>query len=652
MIRILFSIQIISLLFSQQIENKNICAHSKSLLRSSSFSSTLTDNQNKIDISYYKIEIDIDFDSEVISGAVEILGEVGMIQPDTFEIDLYDNMIVDSVRLFGENISVFYHQNNLIKIPAPETTLPEGYSFNIDIFYHGSPEHCGAAGLKFDMHQNIDHLWTLSEAYCARSWWPSKDDPSDKADSLDIIVTVPNQPDFIVASVGTLQNIEQSQNTKTYHWKEMYPITTYLVSLAIYPYTVWSDQYISPLSGEIMQIDHYVFPDRYATSYSNYLLTSDMLILFSELFGEYPFINEKYGHADFRWGGGMEHQTLSSMGGSSQDLIAHELGHQWWGNLITCKSFHDIWLNEGFARYCQALWAENQGGKEAYHSFMNNHAYYGSGTIYVEEPNSNSDIFLSGLSYNKASWVLHMLRNIVGDNMFFDILKSYASNDSLKYDAASTSDFKEVCEEMSGLDLDSFFNQWIYSEKYPHYQMSWWVESDGIYKVRVDQIQTTGYFDMPIDISFRGGQGQAMRDTTLRINNSSSSEIYEFSNIGFQVDDIILDPDEWILKEITYSIAGLEKIIPENISFAKAYPNPFNARTRVDYVLNSGIGEIATSVKVFNVQGKLIEEILLNKSSPGLNTFFWEPKNITSGVYIFELLTGNQKNILKVLLLK
>ena len=93
-------------------------------------------------------------------------------------------------------------------------------------------------------------------------------------------------------------------------------------------------------------------------------------------------------------------------------------------------------------------------------------------------------------------------------------------------------------------------------------------------------------------------------------------------------------------------------IIPENISFAKAYPNPFNARTRVDYVLNSGIGEIATSVKVFNVQGKLIEEILLNKSSPGLNTFFWEPKNITSGVYIFELLTGNQKNILKVLLLK
>ena len=182
--------------------------------------------------------------------------------------------------------------------------------------------------------------------------------------------------------------------------------------------------------------------------------------------------------------------------------------------------------------------------------------------------------------------------------------------------------------------------------------MSWWSESDNSYKVRVDQIQSTGYFDMPIDILFSGMQGQIMQDTIFRINNSNSSQIYEFFNIGFQVDDIILDPDEWILKEVTYSTSGLEKIIPENISFAKAYPNPFNARTRVDYVLNSSIGEIATGVKVFNVKGKLIEEIVLNKSSPGLNTFFWEPKNITSGVYIFELLTGNQKNILKVLLLK
>ena len=380
-------------------------------------------------------------------------------------------MTVDSIKLKGEMVS-FSHNNDILKIPFSENSVIESNKFQVDIYYSGTPEYCGASGSKFDTHLNIDHVWTLSEAYCARSWWPCKDDPSDKADSVDIIISVPSDPDFIVASNGTLQDIVLSEGKKQYHWQEIYPITTYLVSLAIYPYTTWSDNYISPLSNDTMEIEFYVFPDRYQSSYQNYLLTNDMISVFSELFGEYPFIKEKYGHADFKWGGGMEHQTLSSMGSYSQNLIAHELGHSWWGNLITCKTFNDIWLNEGFARYSQALWREHQEGKLAYHSFMNNYAYYGSGTIYVENPNTNSDIFSAGLSYNKASWVLHMLRHVVGDDLFFDILRSYASNDSLKYNAATTSDFKDVCEAVSGTELDSFFSQWIYGQKYPIYEES------------------------------------------------------------------------------------------------------------------------------------------------------------------------------------
>ena len=199
--------------------------------------------------------------------------------------------------------------------------------------------------------------------------------------------------------------------------------------------------------------------------------------------------------------------------------------------MITCKSFHDIWLNEGFARYCQALWVEHRDGEQAYFSFMNNHAYYGGGTVYVENPSSNFMIFNSSLSYNKASWVLHMLRHIVGDNTFFNILRSYASNDSLAYNVASTSDFQNVCENISGLDFDDFFDQWIYGDRHPHYQLSWWHEGEGIYKVNIDQLQSTGYFSMPIDITLSGSQGPLVQDTTIVVNNSGSTQILSLIHI-------------------------------------------------------------------------------------------------------------------------
>ena len=376
------------------------CSQSKSVQRLLEFQSTITEDQEKIDISFYRIDLDIDFDQHEISGSVIITGGVGLRQPDSIEIDFSSDMSVDSVKLYGESIS-YDHEDDLLSVLAPQTTLPEGYQFNMEIFYHGTPTTCGFGSFVFDSHAGIEHVWTLSEPYGARCWWPCKDDPSDKADSVDIIVRVPSNQ--IVASNGNLiHEIDISNDRKEYYWQERYPISTYLVSLAIYPYTVWHDEYIS-MNGDTLPLDYYVFPDRYENSYSNYLLTKEMLSLFASQFGEYPFMGEKYGHADFGWGGAMEHQTLSSMGGYSQTLIAHELGHQWWGDLITCASFHHIWLNEGFARYCQALWEEYFNGDDAYFSYMNSHAYYGYGTVYVEDPTTTSAIFNGNLSYNKAT---------------------------------------------------------------------------------------------------------------------------------------------------------------------------------------------------------------------------------------------------------
>jgi len=637
--------------YGEDIEPKYLCSHEKSASRWQAQNSTLNQNQEKIDIKFYELNLDIDFNSSRLRGSVTVNGVIGNIYPDFIELDLYDNMTVDSI--LQNNIPILYlHENDMLKIPISDITLNDENLFSLTIFYQGTPDHCGAGGFKFDEHQNIGHVWTLSEAYCARSWWPCKDDPSDKADSVNIIVSVPIEPAYIVASNGLLSSTTINNNKKTYFWKERYPITTYLVSLAIYPYTKWVDQYVSPISSDTMLIEHYVFPDRYEASYPNYSLTKDMLSFFSELFGEYPFISEKYGHADFTWGGGMEHQTLSSMGSFSQNLMVHELGHSWWGNLITCKTFNDIWLNEGFARYCQALWAEHMYGREAYFDFMNNHAYYGAGTIYVENPSSNSQIFSAGLSYNKASWVLHMLRHKVGETMFFDILKSYASNDSLSYNAASTSDFQKVCEDISGLDFEQFFQQWIYGEKYPKYELSWWHEGNGIYNVKIDQVQSYNFFSMPIDLKFSGSAGPSLVDTTIVIENNNSSQLYEFSGFNFLVENVMLDPENWILKEATYSVNEIDNILPDRVEVEKAFPNPFNSKVKLSFYINPQFGDTHVNVNIFDLRGKIVESLIDNEFIPGYHTTFWNANGKSSGVYFIQLATDNYIDSQKILFLK
>ena len=637
--------------YGEDIEPKYLCSHEKSASRWQAQNSTLNQNQEKIDIKFYELNLDIDFNSSRIRGSVTVNGVIGNIYPDFIELDLYDNMTVDSI--LQNNIPILYlHENDMLKIPISDITLNDENLFSLTIFYQGTPDHCGAGGFKFDEHQNIGHVWTLSEAYCARSWWPCKDDPSDKADSVNIIVSVPIEPAYIVASNGLLSSTTINNNKKTYFWKESYPITTYLVSLAIYPYIKWVDQYVSPISSDTMLIEHYVFPDRYEASYPNYSLTKDMLSFFSELFGEYPFISEKYGHADFTWGGGMEHQTLSSMGSFSQNLMVHELGHSWWGNLITCKTFNDIWLNEGFARYCQALWAEHMYGREAYFDFMNNHAYYGAGTIYVENPSSNSQIFSAGLSYNKASWVLHMLRHKVGETMFFDILKSYASNDSLSYNAASTSDFQKVCEDISGLDFEQFFQQWIYGERYPKYELSWWHEGNGIYNVKIDQVQSYNFFSMPIDLKFSGSAGPMLVDTTIVIENNNSSQLYEFSGFNFLVENVMLDPENWILKEATYSVNEIDNILPDRVEVEKAFPNPFNSKVKLSFYINPQFGDTHVNINIFDLRGKIVESLIDNEFMPGYHTTFWNANGKSSGVYFIQLATDNYIDSQKILFLK
>ena len=403
-----------------------------------------TPNQERYDVIYYGIDLTIEPPQEKVTGTVQVRAAVVDEPIDHMEVDLLDNMTVSQVTVSGATVS-FTHQNDLIDIDL-DSSYTAGEIVDVAIEYSGNPASSGLGSFGFDSHADKPMIWSLSEPFGARNWWPCKDQPVDKADSVDIKVTVPKG--MIVASNGTLREVIDNGDTETYWWHEGYPIVTYLVSVAIHEYEVYSD-YFAYSPTDSMEIQFYVFPDHLEYVQTNYAKTKDMLGIFSDLFGLYPFIEEKYGHAEFVWGGGMEHQTCTSLGGCSEALIAHELAHQWWGDMITCRDFHHIWLNEGFATYSEALYWEQVSGQEAYFNDMNNNQYFGGGTIYVPDLSDEWRIFDWGLSYAKASWVLHMLRNVVGDSTFFDILQAYYDSE-YRHGTAVTEDFQAVCQAVSG----------------------------------------------------------------------------------------------------------------------------------------------------------------------------------------------------------
>jgi hypothetical protein len=500
-----------------------------------------TPNQDLYDAIYYGLNLDLNPTTRILTGQGTVRATV--IGSSISEMDLNLAGLTVSAVTSGGVASSWTHAGDVLTVDLDRVYM-NGETVEVTVDYSGNP---AGDAFGWDSHAGNDMIWTLSEPYGAREWWPCKDINTDKADSIDIIVTVPN--DLIVASNGLLISDVDNGSTRTFHWHSDYAIVTYLVSLAIHPYTQFSDWYTPQAGGDPMEIQHFVFPDHYSDVQTNYAKVPDMMDVFAQGFGEYPFIEEKYGHAEFNWGGGMEHQTMTSLGGWWEDVISHELGHMWWGDMITCADFGHIWLNEGFATWCEAYWKEVSEGFPVYQDYMNYAAYYGDGTIFVEDPSNVWDIFNSNLSYNKGSWVVHMLRNVLGDTDFFAGLAEYRSQ--YGFDSATTEDLRDVMESVSGLDLDAFFDQWIYGEYFPVYRVNW-LDTGGNVELLVEQIQTnTGLFTMPIDVRITSSEGVFEHV----IQNSQANENYSLAVSG-TVESVELDPDRWILRQVQTSVSN------------------------------------------------------------------------------------------------
>ena len=583
-----------------------------------------------IDVTYYALNLEVLTDSTSLAGSVTIAASITAATASSLQLDLQASLVIDSIHVDGQPASWTRGTSTFSVTLSPVRT--QGSGVVLDVFYHGQPYNSGFGSFAFSTQpgNTTPWVWSLSEPYGAPDWWPCKDDPADKADSLDVWITCDQS--FKAGSQGKLVSVTSLKpGTLTYHWQHRYPIANYLISVAVTNYAAFSNWFkYSPTDS--MEVLNYVLPASLASAQTILPLTPTMLQIYSDLYGLYPFVTEKYGHSQFGWGGGMEHQTMTSLGGFTESLVAHELAHQWFGDMITMKTWPDIWLNEGFATYSVALYYERRVGSAAYQTYMAGqmaNAVNAVGSVHVQDTTSVGSLFNGNLVYAKGATVLHMLRHVIGDSLFFASMKAYASDSRFRFKNASTEDFEGVVEQVAGTDLSWFFQEWIYGEGYPRYNYIWhWTPVGAGVQMDLDLSQTAGttspsFFTMPIDVRISGNGG----DTTIVVFNDSASQSWTWT-IPFTPTTVSLDPGSWILKTTTES-----QQLPETYELSQNFPNPFNPSTAIHYFLPQ---RSRVRIDVLNLLGQVVDVLEESDRDAGEYEVSWNPK-MSSGVYFCRL---------------
>jgi aminopeptidase N len=510
-----------------------------------------------------------------------------------------------------------------------------------------------------------DIAYTMTEPSDSRYWFPCYDEPWDKA-TVDVIVKV--RKNFLVASNGLLIRDEVLGDERTFHWRSLFPMSTYLITFATSEYITFSHWYrrISNPDDSI-EVKYYVWREDSAKAGNAFKNVVDMMKFFSEKFGEYPF--EKYGMvAVYPFGyGGMEHQTMTTihrrwLDGNYEGGIAHELAHQWWGDLVTCENWSEIWLNEGFASYGDALYTEYKYGVENFKAKLQSWAIY----YFFEDSIIRYSIYnpppqkLFGTAvYFKGAWVLHMLRNLIGDSLFFSVLKEWGKR--YAYSTGTTQKFIQVVNDITGEDFNWFFEQWVYNSGYPVFDYNVWVSNDDslslIFQVR--QIQKNSrVFKVPIEIKIQAGD----LDTLLTFWNYTIDTVY---SVKFKILNAIggvkvqFDPENKILKKVESAVSNAGEIylsMPYSFKLYQNYPNPFNTSTEITFeIWGSGVWDC--EVNVYDVLGRKIREIFSGKVEAGRYRVNFVADGLPSGVYFYELvISGDAKkfyrDIRKMVLIK
>jgi aminopeptidase N len=552
---------------------------------------------NNYDLTYCRTFWEVDPAIKLISGQVyyEFFHADSI---NEFKLELNDSLITDSVLMNGILLN-FSHTNNVLSINF-NSFLPANQHDSLSVYYHGIPPESGFGSFAAETHgiNNVPVLWTLSEPYGAKDWWPIKQDLNDKIDSIDIFVKAPSI--YKVASNGILISEVISGSNKVTYWKHRYPIAAYLVAIAVSDYTVFTNQV--QLSNGNLEVLNYVYNEDLSAAQFAVGEMINHLKYFDSLFVPYPFMNEKYGHAQFNWGGGMEHQTMSFVGGFSYELLAHELAHQWFGDHVTCGSWQDLWLNEGFATYATGLCYERFSPNLYWKIWKANQINFitssPDGSVFVTDTMDISRLFDARLTYSKAAMVLHMLRWKVGDDHFFNALRNYQNNPLLSYSYARNVDLKNELEIESGQNLDEFYNDWFWGEGYPSYTLNYDQDSNNLLTFSLSQSQShpsVSFFEMPVPILFKN----ATQDTLIVYSHDFSGQTF-VTQLSFKVDSVIFNPENWLVCNQNLVLPTKEYNALTN--GIKVFPNPANETL----IINLGDTEINNikKIEIISVDGK------------------------------------------------
>ena len=559
------------------------------------------ENTGNYDLKYHRLEWNVDPSKEEISGDItSYFTALDNLNSITFEIT--NNLNVSAVTQRGVPLTFTQNSSDELVIILP-VVQNKGSLDSLTVTYSGNPVSSGFGSFEIGTHgpSNTPVLWTLSEPYGAKGWWPCKQDLIDKIDSIDVYITHPLQ--YKAASNGLLLSEISSVTHKTTHWKHKFPIPAYLIAIAVTNYAVYNDH----VNNGNFDVVNYVYPENLNSIKSKTAITPRIMDLYGRLFEPYPYAKEKYGHAEFGWGGGMEHTTMTFMGGWTRGLIAHELAHQWFGNKITCGSWGDIWLNEGFATYLDALVIEDFDGKSTFTEWRNNVVNHitsvKDGATYVKDTTEVNRIFDGRLSYRKGAMILHMLRYKLGDEDFFQSMKNYLSDPDLAFSYAKTKDLKKHLENVSGIELTEFFNDWLYGEGYPTYEVQWHQNADNnIVRFTVNQTQShssVSFFEMPLPVKVIGSKGES---EIVRLEVSKEGQIFN-TTIPFEIVSIQIDPEIQLISRNNSAVLGVEIYkLKNSISI---YPNPVKSTLNIK---NNSTAQLK-KITVYNILGKTVIQL-------------------------------------------